>query len=184
MITIRNVGPAAVLVLLFLATPAAAQHTHARQDGPQIPESMRLEHEEIHGRLEAAAQEPGAVGDAARQLAAILDPHFRRENQIALPPLALLAGLARGDMMPAMAQILPLTDSLRAELPNMLEEHVHIAAAARRLEHTAREHGNAEVADLARTLQRHARTEEEVYYPTAVLVGDVVRARMRQDRSP
>jgi hypothetical protein len=64
----------------------------------------------------------------------------------------------------------------------MLEEHVHIAAAARRLERTAREHGNAEVTDLARTLQRHARSEEEVYYPAAVLVGDVVRARMRQDQ--
>ena len=51
----------------------------------------------------------------------MLDPHFERENQIALPPLGLLAPLAAGKT-PAGPQALAATDVLRKELPRMLEE--------------------------------------------------------------
>ena len=61
----------------------------------EIPSSIRAEHDAIHDALERATQEPGRVGEAARALAKALHPHFVREEQIALPPLALLAPLAR-----------------------------------------------------------------------------------------
>jgi hypothetical protein len=111
--------------------------------------------------------------------AEVLAPHFERENQIALPPLGLLAALAHGEAIPdeVKARALAMTDSLRAELPGMLEEHVRIAAAAQKLERVAREHGDADVESLARQLQVHARMEEEVSYPAAVLVGTLLRHR-------
>ena len=37
--------------------------------------------------------------------------------------------------------------------------------------------GDATVERLAETLKLHAQSEEEVFYPAALLVGDVVRAR-------
>lgn len=143
----------------------------------EIPESIRLEHEEIHEALTEATHLPGPVGDAARELAHILHPHFVREEEIALPPLGLLERLALGEYAPWMRDVLPMTDSLAVELPDMLREHETIGAAAVRLERVAREHGAGEVQDLARKLQQHARAEEEVFYPAAVLVGEVVRAR-------
>lgn len=143
-----------------------------------IPESMRLEHAEIHEALERATKAPGRVGDAARELARILHPHFVREEEIALPPLALLAPLARGEKNIEMREVLPMTDSLRAELPRMLEEHRAIRAATLRLGDVARAEGNADVAELARKLALHAQSEEEMFYPAAVLVGDLVRARI------
>jgi hypothetical protein len=170
------------VAVLAVSSSATAQHTHgtratASQEGLQIPEPMRLEHEEIHAHLEAATKAPGAVGAAARELAAVLAPHFERENQIALPPLGLLAPLAHGESIPdgVRARALAMTDSLRAELPGMLEEHVRIAAAAKKLEQVARAHGDADVEALARKLQVHARMEEEVNYPAAVLVGMLLR---------
>jgi hypothetical protein len=42
----------------------------------------------------------------------------------------------------------------------------------------ARAEGNAEVARLAEQLALHARSEEELFYPAAVLVGDLVRQRV------
>ncbi len=75
---------------------------------PEIPESIRLEHEAIHSALVEATKAAGAVGVAARALAQALHPHFECEEEIAL----------------------------------------------------------------------HAQTEEEVLYPAAVLVGDIVRARI------
>ncbi len=82
-----------------------------------------------------------------------------------------VAGFATG-----MRDVLPMTDSLRAELPRMLEEHKTIRAATERLGEGARAEKNSKLARLAEQLMLHARSEEEVFYP-AVLVGDLVRAR-------
>jgi len=143
-----------------------------------IPSSIKAEHEEIHGELVLATRLGGPVGEAARALAAVLHPHFVREEQIALPPLGLIAPLARGEHDPDMAQVLALTDSLRAELPAMLEEHVAIAVATRKLGEVARVADNHDVARLAEKLLLHARSEEEVFYPAALLVGELVRSRL------
>lgn len=144
----------------------------------RIPESMRAEHGSIHAALVRATELPGPVGIAARELAAILHPHFVREEEIALPPLGLLAPLARGEVTPDMRNVLPMTDALRAELPRMLEEHVAIRAATMRLAAVARAENNAAVMELAESLRLHAQSEEELFYPAAVLVGDLVRARL------
>ena len=168
-------GAARPDLLTAQVTPHTEKQMHETQIG--IPASIRVEHEEIHGELVAATKVPGRVGAAARELAAVLHPHFVREEQIALPPLSLLAPLARGEVTPAMREVLPMTDSLRAELARMLEEHVAIHAATERLSKVAKAEGNARVARLAEVLALHAQTEEQVFYPAAILVGDIVRAR-------
>ena len=157
------------------------QHKEAKMQAAElrIPESMRVEHEEIHGRLVEATKLTGAVGEAARELAKVLHPHFVREEEIALPPLALLAPLAAGRYSPEMREVLRMTDALRKELPRMLQEHEAIGAAAQQLESVARTEGNASVEALAKALQLHARGEEEIFYPAALLVGDLVRARSK-----
>ena len=144
----------------------------------EIPASIQAEHEEIHLELVAATKLPGRVGEAARALAGVLHPHFVREEQIALPPLDLLAALARGETSNDMRDVLPMTDSLKEELPRMLKEHDAIRAATMHLGDVARAEANAAVAHLAEKLALHARSEEEVFYPAAILVGDLVRARV------
>ncbi len=178
-----SIAPALVLAAAAHARPAAAQHgqedeaPHAAGAPFRIPDSMRAEHAKIHEELVRATKAPAAVGQAARGLAEVLHPHFVREEEIALPPLALLEPLAAGKYDAKMAEVLKLTDALREELPKMLKEHEAIGAAAKKLEATARKAGNAKVEQLAKDLQLHARTEEQVFYPAALLVGDAVRAR-------
>lgn len=173
------VGALAV-ALVLPADRLGAQHAGgAMEQGLlRIPASVRAEHQEIHQSLVAATRAPGEVGVAARALAAVLDPHFVREEQIALPPLGLLAPLARGERSQAMRAVLPLTDSLRAELPRMLREHEAIHAATVRLRDVARGRGNLPVQRLAEQLLLHAQSEEQMMYPAALLVGDFVRAQV------
>jgi len=158
----------------IIMTPQAA--ASAQELGPRgaalaIPPAMKAEHDVIHQRLARATAAPGRTGEAARVLVEILHPHFVREEQIALPPLGLLAPLARGEITPEMATVLSMTDSLRAELPRMLKEHKDIHAAAARMAEAARMESNAEVEDLAKILAAHAEAEEQLFYPAAVLVG-------------
>jgi hypothetical protein len=177
---------ALALPFLVSALPRSAHaqdHAHGQADMHRsqihIPESIRVEHGEIHDALVRATKAPGEVGKAARDLAAVLHPHFVREEQIALPPLGLLAPLARGEVTPDMRAVLPLTDSLRAELPKMLEEHKAIHAATVHLGEVAKAAGDSAAARVAEQLLVHAQNEEEVMYPAAVLVGDIVRARLK-----
>jgi hypothetical protein len=108
----------------------------------------------------------------------VLDPHFERENQIALPPLGLLAPLAAGRTPAGLQEALAMTDALREELPRMLEEHERIRAATEKLRTAAREEKASVIEQFAEMLAARAQTEEEILYPAAILVGDIIRARI------
>lgn len=142
-----------------------------------IPQSVQREHDHIHQELTTALAHPGRIGKAAKAVADALHAHFVREEEIALPPLALLAPLAAGEMPVSAAEVLAMTDALRTELPSMLEEHHHIRAAVAELRAAAKAESCPRTERLADHLALHAQTEEEVFYPAAVLVGDVIRAR-------
>jgi hypothetical protein len=142
-----------------------------------IPASLQEEHEELHVELRRAKQAEGEVGEAARALARLMHPHFVKENELALPPLGLLAELARGEPIAGMEQVLALTDRLESELPAMLQEHQAIVGALQQLRRVAEEAGRMDIVDFAQRLALHARTEEEVMYPAALLVGRFVRAQ-------
>ena len=143
-----------------------------------IPQTLQSEHAALHERLRRATEAGGEVGEAAKTLARLMHPHFVKEDQFALPPLGLLVALARGETNAEMAAVLELTDRLEAELPQMLAEHQAIVAALNKLREAAARAGRGEIVDFVEALVEHARTEEEVMYPAAVLVGQVVRQRL------
>ena len=58
----------------------------------EIPKSIKLEHEELHEDLEEATMESGSVGDAAKAVQKVLQPHFLKEEEFALPHVQLLLG--------------------------------------------------------------------------------------------
>ncbi len=56
-----------------------------------IPDSLRLEHEQLHAKFAEATRLPWHTGEAGRQVAKILYPHFLREDEYAIPPLGPVA---------------------------------------------------------------------------------------------
>lgn len=136
-----------------------------------IPASLKAEHDELHRQLADAIKAPGAVGEAARKVAALLHPHFADEEAFALPPLGLLAPLARREPVTNAAAVTIMADRLAAELPRMLAEHQAITAALRELQAVASDAGDEARARLADKIIAHAKAEEEVMYPAAILVG-------------
>ena len=143
-----------------------------------IPQTLQSEHEALHERLCRATEAGGEVGEAAKTVARLMHPHFVKENEFALPPLGLLVALARGEVNAEMAAVLELTDRLDAELPQMLEEHRSIVVALSKLRDAAARAGHDDIVAFAEALVEHAQTEEDVMYPAAILVGQVVRQRL------
>ena len=144
-----------------------------------IPERMQNEHEELHAALARLTRGSGRTGEAARAVARLLEPHFTKENEYALPPLSLLAPLSQGKFEPRMADVLRLTDRLEAEMPVMLAEHKDIAAALKTLRDAATADHEAAGIRFAEHLAAHAQ-EEEFTYPTALLIGRYVKLRAAQ----
>lgn len=140
-----------------------------------IPHAIQVEHEELHADLEKAIASGGETGAAAMEVAEALHAHFESEEKYALPPLGLLPVLAEGRISSEMARVLEMTDTLKAELPRMLDEHRVIVDALQKLIKAASQEKKTEHIHFAEKLMLHARNEEEVLYPTAILIGEYVR---------
>jgi len=52
----------------------------------RVPESLELEHEELHRQLVDAINEGGNVGEAASAVAKVLHPHFEKEKNMHCHP--------------------------------------------------------------------------------------------------
>lgn len=142
-----------------------------------IPEGLVIEHDEIHERLVALLDAPAPVGPAAKKLADLLHHHFPLENDIALPPLGWLLPLSNGSELPDASATLEQTSRLRELLPSMLEEHREIHRAAEALHAAGVAAGSDAAVQFAADLRAHARHEEDVLYPAAILVGDLLQTR-------
>lgn len=161
----------------YLTIAADPSHEHTSAGKFQIPKSMEMEHEELHDDLSRLIQAGGKTGDAARAVAAVLDPHFANENSYALPPLGLLVPLSEGKFDCSMAGVLGMTDKLEAEMPQMLAEHKEITAALDKLAAAAKAENSLEGVQFAQALMVHAQGEEEITYPTALLIGLYVKGK-------
>ena len=146
----------------------------------KIPNSLKLEHDELHAELVKATKQGGKIGEAAKAIARILHPHFIKEEEYALPPLGLLPLLMKGEVSSDFAKVLEMTDRLKIELPNMLEEHKLIVAALKNLIEVAEKENKMEYAKFAEKLILHAQTEEEVLYSTAILIGEYVKLKLKK----
>lgn len=141
----------------------------------KIPESLKLEHEELHNQLAAATKVGGKVGEAAKLVVQTLHPHFVAEEELAIPPLGILPQLIEGKITDEMKDVLKMTEKLKSELPKMLEEHKAIVSALDNLIKAANEENKLEYVRFAEKLKLHAKTEEEVTYPTALLIGEYLK---------
>ena len=144
----------------------------------EIPRPLKVEHDELHGELVEATRAGGRTGDAAKAVAKLLHPHFVKEEEYALPPLGLLVALSEGKFEASMADVLKMTDRLKPELSTMLTEHKEIVAALAELVDAAKAENKPDVAHFAEKLMLHAQTEEQVLYPAAILVGEIVKAKL------
>lgn len=160
----------AMWLALALAGSAGAEELLPKS---AIPEPLQTEHRELHERLKQALESGGKTAAAADELRQALRPHFQREEELALPPLGFLREAVKGEVSEELREkIIATSKRLKAELPRMLEEHETIVAKLKTLQAAAAEEDKEEVGAFAEELILHARMEEEVLYPAAILVGE------------
>lgn len=146
----------------------------------KIPETLKLEHEVLHRQLAEATKVGGKIAEAAQLVAQTLHPHFVSEEEFAIPPLGILPQLVEDKLNDDMKEVIKMTDKLKTELPKRLGEHKAIVAALNKLVKAAQEENKPEFAAFVEKLKLHAKTEEEVTYPTALLIGEYLKLKFNQ----
>ena len=145
---------------------------------PEPTDGAKIEHERLRHELEKATTIGGETADAAREVLKVLVPHMLLEEEFAIPPVKLLPRLARGEFTADMERIIPKSEMMKAELPRMLNEHVLIVDALRRLLQAALKERHEGYATFAQKLILHAQQEEEVFYPASILVGEYLKLKL------
>jgi len=159
------------------AAEQAAKPERGKTMEIKIPASLKAEHEDIHEKLVRLTKSGGKTGEAAQAVAKVLHPHFVKEEELAMPPLGLLRALVDGPVRAEMAKVVELTDKLKQELPAMLKEHEAIVGALQELARAGKQENKPQAEQFAEMLTQHAKTEEEILYPTAILVGEYIKLR-------
>lgn len=144
----------------------------------RIPELLKSEHKELRAELVRATRAGGKTGERAKALEKLLHKHFAKEEELALPPIGLIAALAHDKVNPKMRSVLATTDHLKAELPTMLREHRAIVTMLKKLTATAKREKKPEHADFAEKLMHHAKMEEKVLYPCVMLIGEYLSLKL------
>lgn len=146
---------------------------------PNIPTALRVSHDEARAELVQATMEDGPIAEAAHRLAQICLPHFEWEEQSVFPVLRFLPELAQGILRPEMADILPLVSEFSLGHEEYFNaEHQAILSAINSLLQAARRENNREFVELAYNLRSHEKIEDQVVYPTVMLVGNYLREKL------
>ena len=140
-----------------------------------VPDALRLSHDEARSELVRATTEEGRIAKAAKRLADLCLPHFEWEEKTVFPVLGLLPELTRGDVRPEMVEILPMIAEFSSKQDALANQHQLILSAVEGLLLAAHREKNREFAEFAYNLRIHERIEDEVTYPTVLLIGRYLR---------
>lgn len=143
-----------------------------------VPDALLLAHGEARAELVRANMEGGAIATTAKRVAQICLPHFEFEEKAVFPVLALLPHLSPGNLRPEMVDALPLISQFRAKHEALNDQHLALLAAIEALLHAAHKQKNREIAEFAYNLRVHEKIEDEVIYPTVVLIGTYLQEKL------
>jgi len=141
----------------------------------EIPGALTLDHEELRSELIVASEEPGRIGIAEKKVTELCLPHFAKEEENIFHAFGVLHDLAAARVRPDMAAVTSMIAQFSAQHYALRDRHQSIKAALEELLQEARKEDNEEIAQLVYTLRNHEKIEDEVMYPTVLLIDRSVR---------
>lgn len=175
---IKYAASTGVLALhMTLGAVAVAQDKPAAPAQMAIPSSIQAEHKELHERLAKAVAAGGRTGAAAKEVERLMASHFLKEEQYAMPQLGLLPDVAAGRLPADATRVVEMGERLKRDMPVMMREHKAIAAALQQMRKAAVDERKPEAAAFADALMAHARQEEQILYPSAILLGEYLKLK-------
>jgi len=143
-----------------------------------VPNALRRGHEEARAELVRATMEGGRIAKAGKRVAQLCLPHFEHEEKSVFPVLALLPELEQGNVRAEMMEVMPLISDFRAKHDALNDHHQLIASAIEELLQAAHKEKSREFAEFAYGMRFHEKIEDEVIYPTVILIGKYLQEKL------
>ena len=145
---------------------------------PEVPSSIKQEHEILLDQIHRITLFQDSAGLVAVKLNDLMQHHFKEEEDFVLRPLGLLSLLASGKIPEQSKEIILLTDNLTSQLTHLSVEHQLIKAYMDELRQADTNGRHREIIEFERELHKHANTEEEVFFPAAILIGEYLKVKV------
>lgn len=133
------------------------------------------------GSLLKAADREDKTGKAVGELLKVLEPHFEKEETIAMPLLGVLPELVSGNKLHDLRQIADSQEPLLRDYEGMFQEHKSLMPLIDRAKDEATKENHEETVEILEALVHHARVEEDVLYPAALLAGTLAKVMLRNE---
>ncbi|HET9429601.1 MAG TPA: hypothetical protein VFO70_00430 [Chitinophagaceae bacterium] len=144
---------------------------------PEVPPSIKKEHEYFLDKIYKITLFRDSTGLAAVKLNDLMQHHFKEEEDFVLPPLGLLPSMAIGKLPEQSKEVTLMTDKLRSQLSHMIAEHQMIKVYLDEMMHAATKENHLEIIEFEKELHQHAKTEEEIFFPAAILIGEYLKLK-------
>lgn len=172
----RSFASAAIALILMLGAIGAGGT--AEQASLQVPQSIRVQHDQIMTRLATFAKHQDPVGAAASKALAVLKAHYAKEEAFVLPPLGLLPRIAKGEISKDMKPAIAMGDRVRASWSEFQNDHIEITSLMNELIEAGMSTHNDELVRLATRIASQSLNHIEVVQPTTIFIGDYLRQRL------
>ncbi len=169
-----------VLLLFFFISqcrPKEEKSMTQFPEKPAVPSTIKKEHESLLGKIHAMTLFRDSAGRAAIKLNELMQYHFKEEEEYVLPPLGLLPLLSSGKLPEHSNNVILLTEKFKSQSAKIIAEHQMIKALTEEMIKADDGMRHPEMIEFEKELQQHAHTEEEVFFPAAILVGEYLKLR-------
>jgi hypothetical protein len=150
----------------------------AQQVAFQVPQSIRLQHDQIINRLAHLAKRGDKEAAAAQRALTFLKEHYAKEEQFVLPPLGLLPRIAKGEIAKDMEPAVAMADRTKSALADFQNDHIKITSLMNELIAVGKKKKNEELVRLATRVAAQSLNDIEIAQPTTILIGDYLRQRL------
>ena len=144
----------------------------------EIPQSLRVEHNDTLEQLSVLSRRHGPVGVEAGKAMVLFKKHLQREEEYILPPLTLLPLLADGKVSPDMKWAIAMADRVKAEREQIFQEHTQITDAMNSLAAAAQKAHDMAAFDFARGAAADSLNDIELMEPMTIVIGDYLKAKL------
>lgn len=167
-----------LLVLFISQCRPKEENTITQFSGkPEVPSSIKAEHQYLLDKIYKISLFQDSTGRVAIKLNDLMQHHFKEEEDYVLPPLGLLPLLSTGKLPEQSKEVIVLTEKLKSQLSHMSAEHQLIKAFMDELILFAAKENHPEIIEFEKEIHKHANTEEEILFPTAILIGEYLKLK-------
>ena len=141
----------------------------------KVPKSIIHGHANIILELNDVLAVGGEIAEKAKQLKDAMVPHFKKEEEYALPPLGLLLAFSEEKWEINAEEAIKMAENLELRLAEMTHDHSNIMDLLNELKSLGEEKHNHVVKMFVKTLTLHIEMEDEVLYPATILIGNYLK---------